>query len=65
MLGWDDGQTGVDLSLLSSRRIDGTKVKSVELINGAAGQYCPCNLPRMKKASTSSCPHAPSMSWRM
>ena len=32
MLGWDDGQTGVDLSLLSSQRIDGTKLKSVELM---------------------------------
>lgn len=41
MLGWDDGQTGVDLSLLSSARIDGTKLKSVELINGAAGNYLP------------------------
>ncbi|HVT71973.1 MAG TPA: alpha-L-fucosidase [Lacunisphaera sp.] len=41
MLGWDDGQAGVDLSLLSSRRIDGTKLQSAELIDGAAGKYRP------------------------
>ncbi|HTL69624.1 MAG TPA: alpha-L-fucosidase [Lacunisphaera sp.] len=49
MLGWDAGQTALDLSLLSSRRLDGSRLKSVELINGAAGSYLPLHFAQDEK----------------
>jgi alpha-L-fucosidase len=49
MLGWEKGQTELDLSLLSSRRLDGSKLKSVELINGAAGRYLPLRFAQDEK----------------
>jgi len=41
MLGWPDDENGIVLSSLSSDRIDGSKLKSVELIDGRAGAYVP------------------------
>ena len=41
LLGWEDGQKGITLASLSSDRIDGSKLRSVALINGEAGAYLP------------------------
>lgn len=41
LLGWENGQKEVILKSLSSDRIDGKNLKSVELINGEAGKYLP------------------------
>jgi alpha-L-fucosidase len=41
LLGWEDGQKEIILRSLSSDRIDGKNLKSVELINGEAGKYLP------------------------
>ncbi|MDZ7288755.1 MAG: alpha-L-fucosidase [candidate division KSB1 bacterium] len=41
LLGWEKGQKEVILESLSSDRIDGKNLKSVELINGDAGRYLP------------------------
>lgn len=41
LLGWEQGQDEVILKSLSSERIDGQQPKSVQLINGRAGQYLP------------------------
>jgi alpha-L-fucosidase len=41
LLGWEDDQKEVTLKSLSSDRIDGKKLKSVELINDEAGKYLP------------------------
>ena len=40
-LGWDKGQKVINLTSLSSDRIDLKNLKSVELINGEAGKYLP------------------------
>lgn len=41
LLGWEDSQEGITLAALSSDRIDGSKLRSVALINGKAGAYLP------------------------
>jgi len=41
LLGWEEGQKDIRLPSLSSRRIDLRNLKSVALINGAAGKYLP------------------------
>jgi alpha-L-fucosidase len=41
LLGWDEGQEEVTLTSLPSDRINIKNLKSVELINGAAGEYLP------------------------
>ncbi len=41
LLGWESGQQGITLESLSSDRIDGRRLRSVELINGRAGAYLP------------------------
>ncbi len=41
LLGWDKGQKEMKLTSLSSTRIDLKNLKSVELINGSAGNYLP------------------------
>jgi alpha-L-fucosidase len=43
LLGWENGQKEILLESLSSDRIDCTNLKSVELINGEAGNYLPLN----------------------
>ena len=40
-MGWDKGQQEINLTSLSSDRIDLKNLKSVELINGGAGKYLP------------------------
>ena len=41
LLGWEDGEKEVIFNTLSSERIDLKNLKSVELINGKAGNYLP------------------------
>ena len=41
LLGWETGQEGITLESLSSDRIDGSRLRSVALINGRAGAYLP------------------------
>jgi alpha-L-fucosidase len=41
LLGWEKGQKEIELTSLSSDRIDCKNLKSVELINGEAGKYLP------------------------
>jgi alpha-L-fucosidase len=41
LLGWDKDQKEINLTSLSSGRIDLKNLKSVELINGEAGKYLP------------------------
>ena len=41
LLGWENGQRGITLESLSSDRIDGSRLRSVALINGRAGAYLP------------------------
>ena len=41
LLGWEEGQKEVVFKTLSSERIDVKNLKSVELINGKAGNYLP------------------------
>ncbi len=41
LLGWENGQKEVLLKSLSSHRIDGKKLRSIELINGHKGKYLP------------------------
>jgi alpha-L-fucosidase len=41
LLGWEAGQTEITLESLSSDRIDGSRLRSVALINGRAGAYLP------------------------
>jgi alpha-L-fucosidase len=41
LLGWETGQEGITLESLSSDRIDGSRLRSVALINGQAGAYLP------------------------
>jgi alpha-L-fucosidase len=41
LLGWESGEQGVTLESLSSDRIDGNRLRSVELINGRVGAYLP------------------------
>jgi alpha-L-fucosidase len=41
LLGWEMGQTEVLLTSFSTDRIDCTTLKSIELINGKAGEYLP------------------------
>ncbi len=41
LLGWESGEQGVTLESLSSDRIDGSRLRSVELINGRVGAYLP------------------------
>ncbi len=41
LLGWDKGQKDITLQSLSPDRIDLSNLKSVELINGEAGNYLP------------------------
>jgi len=41
LLGWDEGEKEVIFETLSSKRIDLKNLKSVELINGEAGNYLP------------------------
>lgn len=52
LLGWEQGQQEVILQSLSSERIDGQKLKSVELINGRAGEYLPLVFKQDKKSLT-------------
>jgi alpha-L-fucosidase len=41
LLGWESGQKEMNLTTLASGKIDLKNLKSVELINGAAGKYLP------------------------
>lgn len=41
MLGWENGQKEILLTSLPANRIDVKNLRSVELINGAAGKYLP------------------------
>jgi alpha-L-fucosidase len=43
MLGWDDERDEISLQSLSSDRIDIKNLKTVELINGATGNYTPAS----------------------
>jgi alpha-L-fucosidase len=41
LLGWGSGQKGMNITTLASGKINLKNLKSVELINGAAGKYLP------------------------
>ena len=41
LLGWEKGQRDIELTSLSSSRIDLRNLKSVTLVNGGAGKYLP------------------------
>ena len=41
LLGWEKDQKEIILSSLAKVSVDGKSLKSVELINGAAGEYLP------------------------
>ena len=56
LLGWEQGQKEVLLKLLSSDRISGKNLKSVELINGAAGKYLPLTFKQEAKGLIVSLP---------
>jgi alpha-L-fucosidase len=56
LLGWDEGQKEVTLTSLPSDRINIKNLKSVELINGAAGEYLHLTFRQDEKGLTISLP---------
>ena len=59
LLGWDKDQKEITLRSLSSDRIDITNLKSVELINGEAGNYLPLSFKQYPEGLTVSLPEKP------
>jgi alpha-L-fucosidase len=59
LLGWDEGQANITLESLSSERIDGSKLRSVALINGQAGAYLPLEFERDAKGLQVRLPQRP------
>ena len=49
LLGWDNDQKSINLTSLSSDRIDLTNLKKIELINGEAGKYLPLTFQQNKE----------------
>ncbi len=56
MLGWDNGQKDMTLSLLATDSIDLKYLKSVELIDGEAGKYLPLDYRQGTEGLTISLP---------
>jgi alpha-L-fucosidase len=59
LLGWDNGQKDVTLRSLSSARIDGRGLASVELINGEAGKYLPLKFKQGQEGLAIQLPERP------
>ncbi len=56
LLGWNKDQKEIVLTSLTTERIDLKNLKSVELINGAAGKYLPLNFKQTKEGLTVNLP---------
>lgn len=56
LLGWDEGQKEITLASLGSKNIDLKSLKSVALIDGAAGKYLPLEYRQNEEGLTISLP---------
>lgn len=56
MLGWDEGQKEINLASLATKNIDLKQLKSVALIDGAAGKYLPLEYRQDEEGLTISLP---------
>jgi alpha-L-fucosidase len=59
MLGWDKGQKEITLASLATKNIDLKNLKSVALIDGAAGKYLPLEYRQDEEGLTVSLPQRP------